>query len=196
MRARLALRYSGNQVELREVILKDKPPPMLVASPKATVPVLVLDNKNTLDESLDIMLWALEQNDPDKWLTPKTKKEQLDIIKKNDHEFKYWLDRYKYFDRFPEKPQDYYLNHGLAFLNQLELLIEKHGFLLRGETSLADWAIFPFVRQFAFVDKRIFDALPIPKTQQWLSWFLKNRLFEECMIKNDPWREGSTGVTF
>lgn len=196
IRARLALRYSDTQVELREVVLKDKPSSMLIASPKATVPVLVLDDNNILDESIDIMLWALKRSDPDKWLPQHTETEQLNIIAKNDHEFKYWLDRYKYFERFPEQTQDYYFNKCLEFLHELESLIEKHGFLFQGQTTLADWAIFPFIRQFAFVDKATFDTLPIPRIQHWLNFFLENSLFEACMIKNAPWQEGNVGVTF
>jgi len=169
---------------------------MLLASPKKTVPILVNDTKQLIDESLDIMLWALEQNDPCNWLSTETQQTQLDLIEKNDTEFKPWLDRYKYFDRFPENTQDYYLEQCLVYLEELESALENYGCLIQQERCLADWAIFPFVRQFALSDKDRFEGLPLPKLQQWLNSLLQDNLFKSCMQKYEPWAEETSGIIF
>ncbi|MDQ7004425.1 MAG: glutathione S-transferase [Ghiorsea sp.] len=185
MRARLALTYTGINVEYREVELKNKPQAMLEISPKGTVPVLQLDNGQIIDESLDIMLWALNQHDSEGWLIHQT--QALALIDKNDTTFKVWLDKYKYADRFPEHSQTYYREQGENFLQKLESHLDKHAFLLDTRPSLTDYAIFPFVRQFAFVDKAWFDQSPYPKLQTWLDHHLESRAFEETMIKRPIW---------
>ena len=184
----MAVQYSGVECELREVVLKNKPASMLSASPKGTVPVL-LDGDQVIDESIDIMSWALAKSDTDDWLI-----HALDhpLIKHNDGEFKFNLDRYKYFERYPEQSQSWYFNNALVFLHQLEslLVVDDEGqyFLESPAISALDIAIFPFIRQFSFVDKSKFDALALPKLQAWLAFFLDSPLFLNVMTKYPAWR--------
>jgi len=185
MRARLALTYAGIQLEYREIMLKNKPQAMLNVSPKGTVPVLVLENGEIIDESLDIMLWALQQSNPKNWL--QHKEEAFILIKENDNIFKPWLDRYKYADRFPEQTQTFYRTQGELFLHKLENNLSQFTFLLGNQPTLADFAIFPFVRQFAFVDKAWFNQSTYPKLQKWLNTHLENPLFEKIMVKHPVW---------
>ena len=186
IRARLALWYSGITFELREVVLKNKPKALLDASVKGTVPVLVEKSGLVLDESVDIMRWALAQADPDGWAA-----ETLDssLVERNDDYFKYYLDRYKYFDRYPERPQQDYLTQACDFIAELESKLSSQSRYLIGESpSALDMAIFPFVRQFAFVDKPVFDELPYPKVQQWLATLLDSELFLAVMLKYPAWQ--------
>lgn len=196
MRARMAIRYSGIPVELREVVLKDKPSALLSASPKATVPVLVLDNNCVIDESLDIMYWALQKSDHDDWMNSSYYETGQQLIQYNDHVFKQQLDSYKYFERFPEYTQLEYRQQGEAFLTQLEQLLQNHAFLLRDQLSLADIAIFPFIRQFAYVDIDWFSQSPYPRLRNWLNYLLQSELFTSVMHKYPPWKEGSPAVVF
>lgn len=194
MRARMALAYSGEKVQLREVVLKDKPQAMLDVSPKGTVPVLVLnytsDNQKVIEESLDVMLWALEQNDPEQWLpsNESQRNEQLTLVDHNDNEFKGWLDRYKYADRYPEHSADCYRAKGEEFLQILEEKLTTSAYLFGDKASFADIAIFPFVRQFAHVDKTWFDQTNYPKLQAWLEHFLQSELFLAIMPKFKQWQ--------
>jgi len=185
MRARLALTYAGVQLEHREVALKNKPQVMLDVSPKGTVPVLVLENDEIIDESLDIMFWALQQSDPENW--QQHKKETLILVEENDNTFKPWLDRYKYADRFPEQTQSFYRTQGELFLQKLEEQLLQFTFLFDNQPTLADFAIFPFVRQFAFVDKAWFNQSAYPKLQKWLNIHLQSPLFEKIMVKRPVW---------
>ena len=202
MRARLAIFYSGLQVELREVVLKNKPPSMLDASAKGTVPVLVLEDK-VIDESLDIMQWSLMQNDREDWLagTPLNLENQSladdELIKQHDIEFKPLLDRYKYFDRHPDKTQEEHLMVALPFLEELENRIRLKGdgkFLALDRFSIQDAAIFPFIRQFAHSDLKRFSALNLPLLQQWLNACLESSLFKQIMLKYEPWSELSNNA--
>jgi glutathione S-transferase len=183
----MAMLYSGQEFELREVVLKNKPQSMLDISPKGTVPVLQLEN-SVVDESVDVMRWALSQNDPDAWLSSELDHELVTI---NDGAFKGVLDQYKYFDRFPEHPQSYYFEQAVAHLQTLELhMVANHlglHFLLNGRMSAIDVAIFPFIRQLAFVNKPAFDELNLPKLQQWLDWHLESNLFKVAMQKYPAW---------
>ncbi len=194
MRARMAIRYSGIPVELREVMLKNKPETMLRASPKATVPVLI-DHDRVIDESLDIIFWALQQHDPDHWLEPQQQDQALSLIRQNDNIFKIHLDHYKYFDRFPEHDQLYYRQKGEIFLQALEQRLQQQPFLL-GEAGLADIAIFPFIRQFAFVDMPWFETSPYPALRNWLNHWLDSDHFSSIMQKYPAWDENSAPVIF
>ena len=185
MRARLALTYAGVQLEYREIELKHKPQAMLDISPKGTVPVLLLPDGQIIDESLDIILWTLEQHDPDGWLSHQ--EQALTLIDINDNTFKQWLDKYKYADRYPEHSQVYYREQGEFFLYKLENLLLKHDYLHDNSPTLVDYAIFPFIRQFAFVDKAWFDHVPYPKLQMWLTQHLQSPLFEKIMVKQPVW---------
>lgn len=203
MRARLAIYYAGISVELREVVLRDKPPAMLGCSPKATVPVLQLTCGKVIDESRDIMQWALESNDPDHWLL--SDRVELDqLIDSNDGEFKDALDRYKYPNRYQEEHLDgsedemMLNNRGAAevFLSQLERRLTVTTYLLGDRASMADMAILPFVRQFAFVDKAWFESAPYPNVQCWLEQFLASDLFAAVMPKFNQWHEGDAPLIF
>lgn len=190
IRTRLALRYAGIQVELREVVLRDKPQQMLEISPKGEVPVLLLDDGRVIDESLDIISWALEQNDVDDWLLKNESfiQPMLDLIAQNDNVFKQHLDHYKYADRFPEYPADYYRQQGEVFLEQLESRLAKTPYLFGDRVSLADACIFPFIRQFAFVDKDWFDNSRYTNLHNWLENWLNSPLFLSVMHKYAQWK--------
>ena len=199
MRARLALWQSGVIFELREIVLRDKPQPMLDASPKGTVPVLVLDASAktgidkpvVIDESLDIMLWALTQKDPSNWLL--TESDTLDtalaFVERNDNEFKGWLDKYKYFDRFPEHSQQHYRAQGEVFLAELESRLKTSAFLSGEHFGFLDAAIAPFIRQFAHVDLEWFEQCQYERVKQWLNDFKASDLFLAIMKKFPVWQQ-------
>ena len=187
MRARMALRRASITVELREVSLGDKPQAMLELSAKGTVPVL-LANKLMLDESLDIMYWAMEQADPGQWLDADLQARTESLIYENDGSFKTHLDQYKYWDRFPAQSQQYYRQQGETFLVKLEQLLRLNKYLLADRPTLADIAVFPFIRQFAFVDKHWFDNSGYSQLQRWLQEFLESPLFIQSMDKLPPWQ--------
>ena len=187
MRARMAIRASQLQVELREVVLKNKPAEMLEASPKATVPVLVTEQNQVIDESLDIMHWSLQQNDPYQWLRPEHAEVTEKLIRYNDNIFKIHLDHYKYFERFPEQPQISYREKGEQFLAQLEQQLCNTRYLVDDHASLADIAIFPFIRQFAHVDLDWFNHSKYTALNQWLNEWLNSDLFTSVMHKHPPW---------
>ncbi|AZC37266.1 glutathione S-transferase [Pseudomonas chlororaphis] len=185
MRARLALRYSGVPLEIVEVSLKAKPAEMLALSPKGTVPVLSVDGR-VIDESLDIMRWALAQHDPQDWLLKDDGPAQQRIealIEENDQVFKLHLNRYKYAERYPEQPMEYYRGQGELFLRQLDELLSQRDYLLAEHPSLADMALAPFVRQFAHVDREWFAQTPYRHLQRWLQRFLESELFVAVMAK-------------
>ena len=185
MRARLALRYSGVAVEIIEVSLKAKPAAMLALSPKGTVPVLNVDGR-VLEESLDIMRWALQQHDPQDWLL----KDDADahplmaaLIEENDQSFKQQLNRYKYAERYPEQPMEHYRAEGEVFLRKLDELLQRQDYLLAAHPSLADMALLPFIRQFAHVDRDWFAQTPYRHLQVWLEGLLQSGLFAAVMAK-------------
>ena len=196
MRARLGLLFAGRQVELREITLKNKPPQMLVISPKGTVPVLQLLDGTVIEESREIMTWALEQQDAQGLLAAQTLPQANTLIDKNDNEFKYWLDRYKYADRHLEMSQAEYRQRGEAFLQLLEELLTKNPYLLGKGITLADIGIMPFVRQFAHVNRDVFYNLPYPNLQRWLQDWLQHPLFLQAMTKFQPWQDGDEEVVF
>jgi len=195
MRARMALLYAGVTFELREVILKNKPVEMLAISPKGTVPVLQLDDGSVIDESLDIMRRGLEQADVDGWLKPEsdTIADMLALIRINDNEFKHHLDRYKYPDRFgPESDPLHHRQKAAAFLTILECALNKHAFLFGDQISMADIAIFPFVRQFAHTDRDWFSDQPWVALQRWLKLLISSDLFKQAMAKHAAWKPAET----
>ncbi|MBB6153201.1 glutathione S-transferase [Pseudomonas sp. JAI115] len=181
MRARMALRYSGVPVEIVEVSLKAKPAAMLAISPKGTVPVLDADGQ-VIDESLEIMRWALAQHDPDDWLLGGDSR-IAGVIEANDQGFKVHLNRYKYAERYPEQPMEVYRAEGALFLQQLDELLRDRDYLLSDHLSLADVALLPFVRQFAHVDREWFAQTPYVRLQAWLQSFLESELFTAIMKK-------------
>ena len=181
MRARMALRYSGVPVDIVEVSLKAKPAEMLAISPKGTVPVLDADGR-VIDESLEIMRWALAQNDPQGWLLDGDSR-IAELIEANDQGFKVDLNRYKYAERYPEQPMEVYRAQGAVFLQRLEGLLQDRDYLLADHPSLADIALLPFVRQFAHVDREWFAQTPYVRLQAWLQRFLESDLFTSIMKK-------------
>lgn len=185
MRARAALLVSGTRCELREVKLRAKPPAMLSASPKGTVPVLVLPEGGVIDESLDIMHWALTRNDPEGWMT----RNAPDLITINDGPFKHHLDRYKYPERFEVSPLEHRI-HATDLLAPLDARLGAHANLCGDARGLADMALFPFIRQFAETDRHYFDGLPMPHLQAWLARHLDSPLFQRMMIRAEPWKPG------
>jgi glutathione S-transferase len=192
MRARMALFQSGTKLELREIVLRDKPEHMLEISPKGTVPVLQVSETKVIDESFDIMLWALNQNDPDDWLAG----HDAALIAQNDEEFKAALDRYKYPNRYPDEDCSSARDDGEEFLKLLEARLQNAPYLCGDKKSLADIAIFPFIRQFANVDRDWFYALPYPALQAWLKSHLESDLFIAIMEKYKPWKEAGEAVNW
>jgi glutathione S-transferase len=181
MRARMALRYSGVPVDIIEVSLKAKPAEMLAISPKGTVPVLDAGGR-VIDESLEIMRWALAQHDPDSWLLEDDVR-IAELIEANDQGFKMHLNRYKYAERYPEQPMEVYRAEGALFLQRLDELLTDRDYLLTDHPSLADIALLPFVRQFAHVDREWFAQTPYVRLQAWLQRFLESDLFTSIMKK-------------
>ncbi len=183
MRARMALSISDTAHEVREVKLSDKPAAMIAASPKATVPVLVLTDGNVIDESIDIMRWALGRHDPEAWLAG----DDRELIVANDGPFKHHLDRYKYASRHDSAPEEHRAS-GLALLEKLEQRLEGQPYLCGDRRSLTDAAIMPFVRQFAATDRAWFAAQVLPEVQHWLARQLSSDLFQGIMQRRAPWR--------
>lgn len=196
MRARLGLLFSGLSVELREIVLKDKPDQMLAISPKGTVPVLQLIDGSVIEESLEIALWALSHQDPYGLLDIQDFNQAKVLIEQNDNDFKYWLNRYKYADRYLEMTQEDYRQRSEVFLQILESLLTKSPFLLGSRATIADISIMPFIRQFAHVDKNIFYNMPYPNLQAWLQNWLEHPFFLKSMIKFTPWQEGDDVIIF
>ncbi len=195
MRGRMGLYYAGIICELREVVLRDKPQEMLDISPKGTVPVLQLSDGSILEESLDIMRWALDQNDPDGWRGGDAD-EINNLIAENDGPFKKALDRYKYPGRYPDEDCSGAREDGEAFLKQLNERLEQHRYLISERISFADIAIFPFIRQFANTDRTWFDGLPYTPLQHWLEAHLQSDLFQAIMPKYDQWHKGNPPLYF
>jgi len=203
MRARMALLVSGQRVALREVVLRDKPAALRAASPKATVPVLCLPDGAVIDESLDIMRWALNRRDPEAWLQPDpTATERL--IARTDESFKHHLDRYKYANRYEEKGDVDHRGRATSHLRDLDALLARqatHGTsavptLFAGGISLADAAIAPFIRQFANTDRVYFDNLALPHLQAWLAAILGSNLFAGVMMKRPKWAPNDARYLF
>ena len=190
MRARMALVVSGTRCELREVKLSDKPQAMLDVSPKATVPVLVHADGAFLEESLDIMRWALGHTDPEGWL----ERDDAALVEHNDGAFKHALDRYKYPNRYDDCDPIPHRERGEAFLRTLDERLAGKGQLCGKRRGFADVAIFPFVRQFANHDRAWFDALPLPHVQEWLAGHLESDLFKTAMQRQMPWKPGDAPV--
>ncbi len=198
MRARLALAISGQACELREVVLKNKPAELLQASPKASVPVLVLPTGQVIDQSLEIMQWALAQNDPGHWLAPErgSVADMQALVAECDGDFKLHLDRYKYPNRHAGAVATEHRQAASAWLLQLDTLLQHSEPGLFGRSSLADMAIAPFVRQFAHTDPTWFSSQPWLRLTAWLERFESSPLFARVMDKYSAWQSGTEGVAF
>lgn len=191
IRARLALASAGIRVEKREILLKDKPQAFLQTSPSGTVPALRLKDR-VLDESLDIMIWALEQNDPEQLLRMPDR--GWELIAENDGPFKAALDHTKYSSRYPSLDRETERAKASAFILRLEEQLAAHPWLFGDHPTIADLALLPFVRQFAFIDRSWFDAQPWPGVIAWLDRFLQSDAFQQTMHKHPPWAEGDTQI--
>lgn len=193
MRARLAVQSAGLRVELREILLRDKPQAFLETSPSATVPAL-REGALVLDESLDIMVWALERNDPHGLLEMPSEGWQL--IETNDGPFKAALDHTKYAVRYPDLDPEAERGKAAAFLAALEPKLAVGGWLYGDRPSLADYALLPFTRQFANIDRAWFAAQPWPAVRDWLDLFIESAEFRGIMMKYPPWSAGQPPVWF
>jgi glutathione S-transferase len=198
IRARLALDASAQPCELREVALRDKPLEMVNASAKATVPVLIDEQGTVFDESLDIMLWTLRRHDPESWLRPERGDldSMLQLIEHFDTEFKCHLDRYKYPSRFVDADAAFSRGEASKSLAMLDEKLKGSGFLLGNRASLADFAIAPFVRQFASVEPEWFERRPWPDMHRWLQSIIGSQRFTRVMRPLKPWMPGTDGVAF
>jgi len=191
----MALHVAKITVILREVDLTNRPEEMLCHSPKGSVPVLVLPDDQVIDESLDIMKWALEKNDPTDWLKTKSNG-AYELISTNDGDFKHHLDRYKYPEWHEGTVKEEHRTQAERFLSTLEQRLTEHAFLDSDRPSLLDAAIMPFVRQFAAVDEEWFTTSPYPALKIWLAQFLKGENFLKVMGKQPVWEKGDTPVFF
>ncbi|RXD06785.1 glutathione S-transferase [Sphingomonas sp. UV9] len=190
MRARLAIAIQERRVELREIVLRDKPTAMIEASPKGTVPVLVLPDGSVIDESLDIMRWAAG-NACDGWPTAT----DMALIAANDGPFKHHLDRYKYADRYGVDPVEH-RDAATVLLGDLNDRLLATGCLGQGPQAMTDLAIMPFVRQFAATDRGYFDVLPFDRLHTWLARHLGSALFARIMIRPAPWHPRDAATLF
>jgi glutathione S-transferase len=191
MRARMALAVANIDYEHREILLRDKPASMLAVSQKGTVPVLIADNDQIIDESIDVMLWALDQSDPENWLQPglNTMRPLIDII---TGDFKHHLDRYKYASRYESDAGRFSVNlehrdQAVAILGNFEQILTDTPYLMGDKPSLADFATFPFVRQFANVEREWWNTPVFPKLHAWLENQLSSELFIKIMKKHELW---------
>lgn len=185
MRARLALRYAGCPVDICEVAMKNKPAELLALSPKGTVPVLDTGDQ-VLEESLDIMRWALEQNDPQDWrlqADPAASAQALELIARNDQTFKAQVNLYKYAERYPEHSREHYRQQAEPWLAELEGLLGGRPYLFAEHPSLADAALLPLMRQFAGVEPQWFAEAPYPRVRSWLQGWLESELFKAIMAR-------------
>ena len=190
----MALAAVGAEVMLREVLLKDKPAELLAASPKATVPVLVLSDGQVLEESLDVMQWAIEYQDQLGWLEGEAL--DSDWISACDGDFKHWLDRYKYAERYPEQTAEDYRQNAEGFVQKLEDRLSSTGWVGCDAANAVDVALFPFIRQFAGVDPSWWQQAPYPNVRQWLENWLNSALFSAIMAKYPRWESGQPGERF
>ena len=183
----MVLSYMEVSVDLREVLLNERPQSLYKISSKGTVPVLLLNDGKVLDESLDIMLWAIKQGEQK--LYEDKLNEQNQLIKYNDTKFKYWLDRYKYHVRYLEHSREYYQRKCSKTLAEYDMRLRENAYLMGDRIRLADIAIFPFIRQCANVDQNWFNN-KYPNLNQWLEIWKESRLFKSVMMKYNQWRLG------
>ena len=182
----MALRYAGIEYEHREIVLRNKPQSMLRVSPKGTVPVLCIDEL-ILDQSLDIMRWALERSDLDGWLNV-DQIISIEWLEKNDGPFKTLLDQYKYPERYPHLNREAILNAAIELmLRPMEAALKLNTYLMGNKLSWVDVAIFPFIRQFSMSDQKSFEALPFTRLQSWLDRLIESELFNSVMHKHPAW---------
>jgi glutathione S-transferase len=199
MRARIAIFKAKQSILLRDIVLSNKPEEMLTASPKATVPVLVLPNGTVLEESFDVMLWALNETDPDNLLHSENEEalpEMLKLIETFDQEFKTCLEQYKCAKRYRENNISECREVCEQFIRQLEHRLSSHAFIMSDKESLADIALLPFIRQFARVERQWYLQSPYPNVRQWLNHYLQSPMFTKVMAKYPLWTDNHKDVLF
>jgi len=203
MRARIAIYYAKQKVALRDLVLTNKPDEMLVVSPKGTVPVLVIGNElvqpNVIDESLEVMLWALHESDPDNLMhseTPHLLSDMLSLISTFDNEFKKCFDKYQCAKRYHEDSLISDREACEKYIIDLEQRLELNGFLMSNKTSLADIALLPFIRKFSKVERQWYLQSPYPKLRSWLNNYLQSRMFSKVMTQYPQWLENRELVIF
>lgn len=199
MRARLGLVASQIQVELREILLRDKPEHMLALSPKGTVPVLWLPDGAVIDESLDVMLWALKKNDPQGWLqlSDLEAEQARQLVAQLDGPFKHHLDRYKYSNRYDNCDPQEHLEACLLILNQWNERLSRHAFLMGDQAKYVDYALLPFVRQFRIADPAFFDQeARLVHVRRWLNNYFESSLFRAIMPKYSQWSPDDPAILF
>lgn len=201
IRVRWALLICENRIEIREIDLKNKPIEFINKSRSKTVPILLKKNNEVIEESLDIVIWAISESknkNIKNFYMPNSKKEEiLETIFENDHSFKYHLDRFKYSTRFSAIDEDYHFLEANKFINKWNNTIKDNRFLIGNNPSIADWCIWPFVRQFKIAcesqKKTSYFDEPI---KQWLEYFEKHENFKKLMHKYEPWRPSTKKCYF
>ena len=199
MRARLAILLAKQSVLLRDIVMKNMPVEMLAASAKATVPLLILDDGSIIDESLQIMIWALNINDPNNLLCTEQENaltKMLTIISRNDNEFVYYLEKYKVTARHHDIAETFYRQQCELFIEQLEQTLSAHDYIMSNTPCLVDYAILPFVRQFSRVDRKWYLQAPYPHLRSWLERHFQNPLFSKTMKKYPKWLTGNAEMVF
>ena len=203
MRARVAIYYAKQKVALRDLVLSNKPDEMLAVSPKGTVPVLVTELETgqtvVIDESLEVMLWALNESDPDNLLhseSPHLLTEMLLLISQFDHEFKTCFDKYQCAKRYHEDSLESERKACEKYIADLEHRLQNNEFLISDKTSLADIALLPFIRKFSKVERQWYLQSPYPKLRAWLNNYLQSRMFSKVMTQHSLWVEKRELVVF
>ena len=199
MRARLGILLAKQSVLLRDIVMKNIPSEMLAVSPKGTVPVRVLNDLSVIDESLDIMLWELNENDPNNLLyahQPEAYSIIIELVKRNDTEFVEVLNKYKAAARYHDVDEASCRQQCESYITDLERCLNEHDFLIGATSSFADYAILPFIRQFSRVDRKWFVQAPYPKLQRWLEWHYQYPVFAKAMTKYPQWLDTSEDILF
>ena len=190
IRARYTLSLLNIKVEIREVVLRNKPEALLRLGGRSSVPQMICEQGVRYPESMDIIRWAMARKQNANIYSKPQEREIAAWLFQTDHRFKFWLDKYKYADRHPDFSQEYYRSQGERFLRRLESKLSKQAFLLGDEMSMADVLVFPFIRQFRGVDNTWFDQSQYTNVKLWLNQIIEDKTFEKVMIKLPPWQEG------
>lgn len=199
MRARIGLLQAKQPVILRDIVMKNIPSEMLAASPKGEVPILVFEDSSVIDESLDIMIWALKQSDPSNLLfnhQANTYQDILNLINRNDNEFVDALKKYKAAARYHDSEEINCRQQCEPFISYLEQRLTKHDYIFGDTASLADYAILPFIRQFSRVDRKWYLQAPYSNLQRWLERHYQNPIFSKAMTKYPQWLENKESILF
>ncbi len=199
MRARMGLLLADQKVMLRDIVMANIPNEMFAVSAKGTVPVLLFDDGSVIDESIDIMIWALKKNDPNNLLSvpeENTFSDMIDLIRRNDSEFVEALNKYKAASRYHDVDEVYCRQHCELFISELEQRLMKYDFLMGATPSLADYAILPFIRQFSRVDRKWYLQAPYPNLKRWLEKHYQNPMFSKAMKKYPQWLDNKEPIVF